>query len=51
MHGFRGETAASAWNGMLAVRCVAAAPEDMRYDVMRAIAILSGASLPRVWGM
>jgi urease accessory protein len=49
MHGFRGETGASAWKGMLAVRCVAAAPEDMRYDVMRAIAILSGAPLPRVW--
>ena len=49
--GFRGEAGASAWNGMLIVRCVAAAPEDMRHDVMRAIAILSGAPLPRVWSM
>jgi urease accessory protein len=51
MHGFRGETGASAWNGMLAVRCIAAAPEDMRQDIMRAIAMLSGAPLPRVWAM
>jgi urease accessory protein len=51
MPGFRGETGASAWNGMLVIRCVAAAPADMRHDVMRAIAILSGAPLPRVWTM
>ena len=30
---------------------LAAVPEDMRHDVMRAIAVLSGAPVPRVWSM
>ena len=51
MNGARAGIGSSTWNGMLVVRCVAAAPADMRHDVMRAIAILSGAPLPRVWTM
>lgn len=51
MQNARSETGASAWNGLLVMRCIAAAPEDMRHDVMRAIAVLSGAPLPRVWSM
>jgi len=49
MHDARGEVGASAWNGMLVVRCAARAAQDMRRDVARAIPVLSGAALPRVW--
>lgn len=47
----RSAIGASAWNGMLTLRCIAAAPEDMRRDLKRAIAVALGAPLPRVWSM
>ncbi|MGE0768492.1 MAG: urease accessory protein UreD [Hyphomicrobiaceae bacterium] len=43
------ETGVSAWNGLLAVRVLAAAPGDLIAALARAIPILSGRALPRVW--
>ncbi|MFT3964733.1 MAG: urease accessory protein UreD [Sphingobium sp.] len=45
-----GRAAASAWNGLLAVRLLAPDGETLRRDVATALAVLRGQrSLPRVW--
>ncbi|MEJ0098069.1 MAG: urease accessory protein UreD [Bauldia sp.] len=44
-----GEAGASAWNGMLAARLIAATGQDLRADLMRLIIALRGATMPRVW--
>jgi urease accessory protein len=46
----RGQAAASAWNGLLAVRLLAPDGETLRYDMTAALAVLrDGRPLPRVW--
>ena len=46
----RGRTAASSWNGILAVRFLARDGATLRHDMMRVLGILRGErSLPRVW--
>jgi len=48
--GARGHAAASAWNGLLAVRLLAADGETLRRDITAALAVLrDGRLLPRVW--
>jgi len=48
--GARGRAAASAWNGMLAVRLLAPDGETLRHDITAALAVLrDGRPLPRVW--
>lgn len=44
------ETGVSAWNGLLAARALARAPGDLIAALARAIPVLSGRALPRVWG-
>ena len=43
------ETGVSAWNGLLAARALAKAPGDLIAALARAIPVLSGRALPRVW--
>jgi urease accessory protein len=43
------ETGVSAWNGLLAARALAKSPGDLLAALARAIPILSGRALPRVW--
>lgn len=43
------ETGVSAWNGLLAARALAKAPGDLIAALGRAIPVLSGRALPRVW--
>ena len=43
------EGGASAWNGMLVARLIAATGQDLRAGLMRLIEALSGRPLPRVW--
>jgi urease accessory protein len=46
----RGQAAASAWNGLLAVRLLAPDGETLRHDMTAALAVLrDGRPLPRVW--
>lgn len=46
----RGHAAASTWNGLLAVRLLAADGETLRHDIAAALAVLrEGRPLPRVW--
>lgn len=48
--GARGQAAASAWNGLLAVRLLAPDGESLRHDIATALAVLrDGRPLPRVW--
>jgi urease accessory protein len=50
IQGARGRAAASAWNGLLAVRLLASDGETLRHDVALALAPLRGGRpLPRVW--
>jgi urease accessory protein len=44
------EAAAAAWNGMLAVRALAAEAAAVRATVTAVLGFLSGRPLPRVWG-
>jgi urease accessory protein len=46
---FVGEVGVSAWNGVLAVRCVAADDAALRQDLTRVLTVLGGAPLPRLW--
>jgi urease accessory protein len=46
---FVGEVGVSAWNGVLAARCVAADGAALRHDLMRVLAALGGTPLPRLW--
>ncbi len=43
------ETGVSAWNGLLAARALARRPGDLIAALRRAVPILSGRALPRVW--
>lgn len=43
------EGGASAWNGMLVVRCLSPSPERMRAAIIRLLASLRGRAAPRVW--
>jgi urease accessory protein len=46
----RGHAAASAWNGLLAIRMLAPDGETLRHDIALALAVLrDGRPLPRVW--
>jgi len=48
--GAKGRAAASAWNGLLAVRLLAPDGESLRHDIAAALAVLrKGRPLPRVW--
>lgn len=48
--GARGRAAASAWNGLLAIRLLAPDGESLRHDIAAALAVLrEGRPLPRVW--
>jgi len=46
---FAGEVGASAWNGLVAVRCVAADGAVLRHDVAKVLAALGSGPLPRLW--
>ncbi len=46
---FAGEVGASAWNGLVAVRCVAGDGAALRHDVTRVLTALGSAPLPRLW--
>ena len=46
---FAGEVGASAWNGLLAVRCVAAQGAMLRHDLAKILAALGCTPLPRLW--
>lgn len=43
------ETGVSAWNGLLAARALTKSPGDLIAALARAIPVLSGRALPRVW--
>jgi len=45
------ETGVSAWNGLLVARALARRPGDLIAALGRAIPVLSGRALPRVWAM
>ncbi len=46
---FTGEVGASAWNGLVAVRCVAANSAVLRHDLAKVLAALGSGPLPRLW--
>ncbi len=46
---FAGEVGASAWNDLVAVRCVAADGAALRHDLVRVLGALGAAPLPRLW--
>jgi urease accessory protein len=46
---FRGEAAASAWKGMMAVRLCAADGAALRHDLVAILSMVRGKSLPRLW--
>jgi urease accessory protein len=46
---FRGEVAASAWNGMMVVRLCAADGAALRHDLVAILSAVRGMSLPRLW--
>lgn len=46
---FKGEVGASAWNGLVAVRCVAADSAVLRHDLAKVLAALGSGPLPRLW--
>jgi urease accessory protein len=46
---FAGEVAASAWNGLAAVRCCAADGAALRHDLTAILGALSKCRLPRLW--
>ncbi len=48
-HDFAGEVGASAWNGLVAVRCVAADGAALRHDLSRVLIALGSGPLPRLW--
>lgn len=47
--GARSKAAASAWNGLMAVRFLASALQELRTDVARVAEHLLGEPMPRVW--
>jgi urease accessory protein len=46
---WRGEVGISSWNGLAAVRLVAADGAALRHDLVAVLAALRGAALPRLW--
>ena len=46
---FAGEVGVSAWNGLVAVRCVAADGAVLRHDLAKVLAALGSGPLPRLW--
>jgi len=46
---FTGEVGASAWNGLVAVRCVAADSAVLRHDLAKVLTALGSGPLPRLW--
>lgn len=46
---FRGEVAASCWNGLAVVRCLAADGAVLRHDLTIALGAVSDVPLPRLW--
>lgn len=46
---FTGEVGVSAWNGLVAVRCVAADSAVLRHDLAKVLAALGSGPLPRLW--
>jgi urease accessory protein len=46
---FIGEVGVSAWNGLVAVRCVAANGAVLRHDLAKVLAALGSGPLPRLW--
>lgn len=48
-HDFAGEVGVSAWNGFVAVRCVAADGAALRHDLVAVLTALGAGPLPRLW--
>jgi urease accessory protein len=48
--GAESRIAASAWNGLLCIRCLGTELEAVRCDLVRAIQVLRPEPMPRVWG-
>ncbi len=48
-HDFAGEVGVSAWNGLVAVRCVAADGAALRHDLVAVLTALGAGPLPRLW--
>lgn len=46
---FIGEVGASAWNGLLALRCIATDGAMLRHDLAKVLAALGSGPLPRLW--
>jgi len=46
---FKGDVGPSAWNGLAAVRCVAADGAALRHDLAKVLAALGSGPLPRLW--
>ena len=46
---FFGEVGASAWNGLLALRCIATDGAMLRHDLAKVLAALGSGPLPRLW--
>jgi urease accessory protein len=46
---FAGDVGASAWNGLVAVRCIAADGAALRRDLAKVLAALGSGPLPRLW--
>jgi urease accessory protein len=46
---FAAEIGASAWNGFMTVRCVAAHAAMLRHDLGKILSVLSSGPLPRLW--
>lgn len=44
-----GEVGASAWNGLVAVRCVAGNGAALRSDLVSVLTVLGSGPLPRLW--
>ncbi|HMN88284.1 MAG TPA: urease accessory protein UreD, partial [Bauldia sp.] len=44
-----GEGGASAWNGILVARLLAATGQALRADLIRLVEALRGTAMPRVW--
>lgn len=47
----RSETAASAWNGLLVMRFMAATAADLRHDLMSVMTAWRGRDMPRAWSI
>jgi urease accessory protein len=50
LSGAASRIAASAWNGLLCIRCLGTDLEAVRHDLIRVILVLRREPMPRVWG-